>query len=115
MGNISYLLAKLWGGSKPVLDAGGSSRHIKVEDGASLAAHNLVFLNGKVVDDGGASNDGGGSIYAKGYVESLVDCDFRLNAADQGGAVYFAMMEMALVKYQDACLKKTTPSTLVVR
>ena len=69
------------GGSKPVLDAGGSSRHIKVAASATFSARNLVFLNGKVADDGGSNDGMGGQFTLKGC--RIVD-RLRLSAECSG-------------------------------
>ena len=62
------------------LDAGGTTRHFYVEEGASLSAINVAFKNGK------GSN--GGAIYSKGTIARLDNVVFEGNTATQrGGAV----------------------------
>ena len=62
------------------LDAGGTTRHFYVEEGASLSAINVAFKNGK--------GDYGGAIYSEGTIARLDNVVFEGNTATQvGGAV----------------------------
>ena len=62
------------------LDAGGTTRHFYVEEGASLSAINVAFKNGKGVN--------GGAIASLGTIARLDNVVFEGNIATQdGGAV----------------------------
>ena len=61
------------------LDAGGSTRHFFVEEGASLSAINVAFKNGK--------GTYGGAIYSHGTIARLDNVVFEGNFAEAGGAV----------------------------
>ena len=66
-----------------VLDAGGTTRHFYVEEGASLSAENVKFKNGKGSE--------GGAIFSKGTIARLDNVVFEGNTAMQrGGAVALA-------------------------
>ena len=63
------------------LDAGGTTRHFYVEEGASLSAINVAFKNGKA--------NYGGAIFSKGTIARLDNVVFEGNTAAQfGGAIY---------------------------
>ena len=63
------------------LDAGGTTRHFYVEEGASLSAINVAFKNGK--------GDYGGAIDSEGTIARLDNVVFEGNTATQyGGAVF---------------------------
>ena len=89
------------------LDAGGTTRHFYVEEGASLSAINVAFKNGKgdyggaiasegtiarldnVVFDGNTATQRGGAVRLRGSGSSLgnvTGCTFRGNRAFTGGA-----------------------------
>ena len=57
------------------LDAGGTTRHFYVEEGATLSAINVAFKNGKSI--------GGGAIFSKGTIARLDNVVFEGNTATQ--------------------------------
>ena len=62
------------------LDAGGTTRHFFVEEGASFSAINVAFKNGKSIY--------GGAIHSKGTIARLENVVFEGNTATQeGGAI----------------------------
>ena len=66
-----------------VLDAGGTTRHFYVEEGASLSAENVKLKNGKGSE--------GGAIFSKGTIARLDNVVFEGNTAMQrGGAIALA-------------------------